>query len=56
MVGIKRIRILKDKLKIWSSGFYDKIMTIGFSLHNFKLKFRNWYYQGLKTNIQKYKS
>lgn len=42
--GIKRYRIVKDKLRTYKSGFADLVMEICCGLHNFRLNFRPWAY------------
>ena len=43
--GVKRYRIVKDKLRNWKKGFSDSVMETCCELHNFRLNFRPWYYQ-----------
>ena len=43
--GIKRYRIVKDKLRNYKSGFSDLVMETCCGLHNFRLNFRPWTYQ-----------
>lgn len=47
--GIKRIRILKDKIRHTKSELKDQLFFIGCGLHNFRLKFRPWSYQNQQT-------
>lgn len=42
--GVKRYRIVKDKLRNWKKGFKDKVMETCCGLHNFRLQFRPWNY------------
>jgi len=56
MSGVKRLRIVKDKLKVWANNFHDTIMEICCGLHNLRIEFRKWNYPELKTNPQNYKS
>jgi hypothetical protein len=42
--GVKRYRIVKDKIRAWKNGFRDKVMETCCGLHNFRLKFRPWHY------------
>lgn len=44
MSGIKRLRIVKDKVRVWADDFWDQIMEIACGLHNFRLKIRPWIY------------
>jgi len=41
--GVKRYRIVKDKLRNWKRNFRDKIMETCCGLHNFRLYFRPWH-------------
>ena len=43
--GIKRYRIVKDKLRNWKKGFCDLVMETCCGLHNLRLNFRPWYYE-----------
>ena len=43
--GIKRYRIVKDKLRNSKKGFTDLVMETCCGLHNFRLNFRPWSYQ-----------
>ena len=42
--GVKRCRIVKDKLRNWKAGFRDLVMETCCGLHNFRLCFRPWHY------------
>jgi hypothetical protein len=42
--GVKRYRIVKDKLRNWKHDFRDKVMETCCGLHNFRLNFRPWHY------------
>ena len=42
--GVKRYRIVKDKLRNWKKGFSDFVMETCCGLHNFRLNFRPWCY------------
>jgi hypothetical protein len=46
--GVKRYRIIKDKIRNWKKGFRDKVMETCCGLHNFRLNFRPWHYDALK--------
>lgn len=52
--GIKRLRILKDKVRIWANDFHDVVMEIAYGLQNFRVSMRRWKYPELKTNMQNY--
>ena len=43
--GVKRYRIVKDKLRSWKKGFSDLVMETCCGLHNFRLNFRPWRYE-----------
>jgi len=45
--GVKRYRIVKDKLRNWKRNFRDKVMETCCGLHNFRLNFRPWHYDTL---------
>jgi len=45
--GVKRYRIVKDKIRNWKQGFRDQVMETCCALHNFRLKFRPWHYETL---------
>ncbi|MYB66262.1 transposase family protein [Candidatus Poribacteria bacterium] len=44
MNGIKRNRIVKDKLRNYKKGFSDLVMETCCGLHNFRINFRPWCY------------
>ncbi len=43
--GVKRYRIVKDKVRVWKRGFRDQLMETCCGLHNFRLNFRPWHYE-----------
>ena len=45
--GVKRYRLVKDKIRNWKDGFRDKVMETCCGLHNFRLNFRPWQYEAL---------
>jgi len=45
--GVRRYRIVKDKLRNWKKGFRDKVMETCRGLHNFRLNFRPWKYAAI---------
>lgn len=45
--GVKRYRIVKDKIRNWKKGFRDMVMETCCGLHNFRLDFRPWHYDPL---------
>ena len=42
--GIKRCRIVKDKLRLWREHIHDWVMESCCGLHNLRLTFRPWSY------------
>jgi hypothetical protein len=42
--GVKRYRIVKDKIQLFKDGIRDTIMETCCSLHNFRLQCRPWHY------------
>lgn len=42
--GVKRYRIVKDKIRNWKENFRDQVMETCCGLHNFRLNFRPWHY------------
>ena len=49
LCGVKRCRIVKDKLRSWQDQIRDMVMEIACGLHNFRLRFRPWHYDTLKS-------
>ncbi len=43
--GVKRYRIVKDKIRNWKQGFRDQVMETCCGLHNFRLNSRPWHYE-----------
>ena len=43
--GVKRYRIVKDKLRNWKRGLRDLVFETCCGLHNFRLNFRPWPYK-----------
>ena len=43
--GVKRYRIVKDKLRNWQPGCRDLVFETCGGLHNFRLNFRPWHYK-----------
>ena len=43
--GVKRFRIVKDKLRLWKRGLRDIVIETCCGLHNFRLNFRPWCYK-----------
>jgi hypothetical protein len=50
--GVKRYRIVKDKLRNWKRGFRDLVFETCCGLHNFRLKFRPWHYEAIALPLQ----
>jgi len=42
--GVKRYRIVKDKIRLFKDGIRDSIMETCCGLHNFRLQYRPWHY------------
>lgn len=42
--GVKRDRIVKDKIRLFKDGIRDSIMETCCGLHNFRLQYRPWHY------------
>jgi hypothetical protein len=42
--GVKRYRIVKDKIRLLKDGIRDGIMETCCGLHNFRLQYRPWHY------------
>jgi DDE superfamily endonuclease len=42
--GVKRYRIVKDKLRLLKDRIRDTVMETCCGLHNFRLQYRPWYY------------
>jgi len=49
--GVKRYRIVKDKIRNWKLGFRDAIFETCCGLHNFRLNFRPWTYQPVQLHL-----
>ena len=48
--GVKRYRIVKDKIRNWKGDFCDQVMATCCGLHNFRLHFRPWHYDPISVN------
>jgi hypothetical protein len=44
--SVKRCRIVKDKLRLWREHMRDHLMETCCGLHNFRLRYRPWSYNG----------
>jgi hypothetical protein len=42
--GVKRYRIVKDKIRLLKDSIRDTIMETCCGLHNFRLQYRPWHY------------
>jgi hypothetical protein len=42
--GVKRSRMVKDKIRLLKDGIRDTIMETCCGLHNFRLQYRPWHY------------
>ena len=49
--GVKRYRIVKDKIRNWKAGFKDAVMETCCGLHNFRLNFRPWTYKPIQLHL-----
>lgn len=50
--GIKRLRIVKERIRVWKDDFNDFVMEIACAIHNFRLKFRPWNYPESEKILQ----
>jgi len=49
--GVKRYRIVKDRIRNWKADFRDLVLETCCGLHNFRLNFRPWTYQPLQLHL-----
>ena len=49
--GVKRYRIVKDKVRNWKRGFRDLVFETCCGLHNFRLEFRPWSYDPIQLHL-----
>ena len=49
--GVKRYRIVKDKIRTWKRGFKDAVLETCCGLHNFRLRFRPWHYPPFQLHL-----
>ena len=49
--GVKRYRIVKDKIRNWKAGFKDSVMETCCGLHNFRLNYRPWHYTPIQLHL-----
>ena len=45
--GVKRYRIVKDKIRLLKDGIRDTVMETCCGLHNFRLQYRPWHYASI---------
>jgi hypothetical protein len=55
MAGVKRIRIVKDKIRLHGEQIRDKVMLIACGLHNLRIANRNLSYYCLLINSNRFK-
>ena len=51
IAGVKRYRIVKDKIRNWKPGFKDAVIETCCGLHNFRLNFRPWTYKPIQLHL-----
>jgi len=49
--GVKRYRIVKDKIRNGKTGFRDAVLETCCGLHNFRLNFRPWNYKSIQLHL-----
>ena len=49
--GVKRYRMIKEKIRNWKRGFRDSIIETCCGLHNFRLRFRPWNYKPIQLHL-----
>jgi hypothetical protein len=49
--GVKRYRIVKEKIRNWKKGFRDAVLETCCGLHNFRLNFRPWHYDPIQLHL-----
>ena len=49
--GVKRYRMVKEKIRNWKRGFRDSIIETCCGLHNFRLRFRPWNYKPIQLHL-----
>lgn len=49
--GVKRYRMVKEKVRNWKKGFRDSIIETCCGLHNFRLQFRPWNYEPIQLHL-----
>ncbi|KAB8333674.1 transposase family protein [Scytonema tolypothrichoides VB-61278] len=40
--GVKRCRMVKDRIRLYAGGIRDLVMEVAVGLHNLRLRFRPW--------------
>lgn len=49
--GVKRYRIVKDRIRNWKPGFRDTVMETCCGLHNLRLNYRPWRYDPIQLHL-----
>lgn len=49
--GVKRYRMVKDKIRNWKKRFKDTVLETCCGLHNFRLNFRPWHYDAIQLHL-----
>ncbi len=49
--GVKRYRIVKERIRNWKKGFKDSVIETCCGLHNFRLRFRPWNYDPIQLHL-----
>lgn len=42
IASVKRLRILKEPIRLWKAGVRDMVIAIGAALHNFRVRLNPW--------------
>jgi hypothetical protein len=42
MCGVKRCRMVKDRIRLYAGDIRDLVMEVAVGLHNLRLRFRSW--------------
>jgi len=42
IASVKRLRILKEPIRLWKAGVRDMVIAIGAALHNFRVRVTPW--------------
>ncbi len=49
--GVKRYRIVKERIRNWKKSFKDSVIETCCGLHNFRLRFRPWNYDPIQLHL-----